>query len=665
MADNIGSTFARLLVATILLALAAGPAESALLDNAKGVGWASFRDLTSSEFAEKFDEYRAAGYIMLDVDAYPNGSGLRYSMVWQKNTDGRGWAEHRNLTSAGYHDKWEHYRNLGYRPLDVEGYLAGGNLRFAGIWVENVENLGWSSRRNMTGAQYAEYFQEQRALGRRPIDIEVYPTASGLRYAAIWYENRSHVEWAALRNMTRSQYQQEVTARADDGFRVVDFESYPTSGGQRYAAIWEKNPAGRGWVVRSDRTKLAFANLWRRYRDMGYRLVDFERYPTSDGDRYAGLWVENDSRFDYPRKGEIDDLITGYRSANDLPGISVSVIRDGKVIYRRGFGWADVAAGKEAHGETVYNAASVSKLIGGTLAAKLEDEGQLRDGTSVSVDLTRRTARYLTNIPIGGGNLDTIPSQHTHQVDHLLAHISCVAHYSTNPSIANQTTHYETAVDAVRSIWDTGLVSNCTVGLGVGGTASRYSTPAFTFVAAVLERATGRDIERLVRQEIFERYGLRSMRVQWATTSLPANYDRAVPYTNANDATTYSDSSWKVLGGGIETHVVDLAAFGWKVLNGNIVAPTARDNRMWTPVRAGCGSSIGGACQYGLAWQLVNTGGRRVAQWNGTWTGARAYLGAWRDDGLVIAIMSNRTNHTSGGDVTGLAASIATAVLAP
>ena len=50
---------------------------------------------------------------------------------------------------------------------------------------------------------------------------------------------------------------------------------------------------------------------------------------------------------------------------------------------------------------------------------------------------------------------------------------------------------------------------------------------------------------------------------------------------------------------------------------------------------------------------------------DGSWTGARAFIRIYRDDGLVVAIMSNRTNHTQDGDVWGLATSLGNAVLAP
>ncbi len=186
--------------------------------------------------------------------------------------------------------------------------------------------------------------------------------------------------------------------------------------------------------MRSELTELAYANFWRQYRDEGFRLIDFERYNTASGPRYAGIWVENDSRHDYQRKGTLDRIISAYRTNNSLPGISVAVIRNGSMIYRRGFGFATKDT-KVAHGETVYSAASVSKVIGGTLAGKLEAEQRLRDGTALirTLDLTLPTASYLRKIPVTFGFFVSIPAHHTHTVEQLLSHRGCVGHYETEP----------------------------------------------------------------------------------------------------------------------------------------------------------------------------------------------------------------------------------------
>jgi CubicO group peptidase (beta-lactamase class C family) len=129
------------------------------------------------------------------------------------------------------------------------------------------------------------------------------------------------------------------------------------------------------------------------------------------------------------------------------------------------------------------------------------------------------------------------------------------------------------------------------------------------------------------------------------------------------------------LGGGIELNTVDLARFGWLVLSGQIVTPAVRDGRLWSPVRAGCvtpfGTSVVGACQHGLAWQLTKAGSTGtcttpcVAQHGGSWTGARSYLRIYRNDGLVVAVMSNRARPRPNHNPATLVDDIAKTVLAP
>ena len=607
------------------------------------LAWASRRDLTLAQFESDIAFYSERGFMIVDVDVRPEGAGVRYALVAHENPDGRDWAVHYDLTSSEYNTLWQAYRDDGYRPLDVEGYLLDGQLRFAGIWIENVEGLAWSSIRNMTSAEYADYFELRRAEGLRPIDIEAYETGSGLRFAAIWIENVAGLAWAQLRNLDRETYQQEVDARAAAGYLMIDFESYPTSGGQRYAAIWER-PADRpAFEIRTDRTALDYANLWRTYRDQGFRIADFEHYEGGSGPLYGGIWIENAERFRYPRKGAIDAAIDSYMQANAVTGLSVAVIQGGTTIYRRGVGFADVDAGTVAHGETVYGTASVSKVIGATLAAKLEAEGVLRDGTTFTLDMSEPVSTYL----------DDLPSHHTQTVEQLSAHLGCVAHYDTTPAIANQTTHYDTALDAAESIWDVGVVTATTSGgpCTIGSTRS-YSTPAFTLLAAVLEEATGRTVVQLLEQELFAPNGLSSMRVQMASGSDVPDYERTVRYSDAGAALGSIDNTWKVFGGGIEASAVDLARFGWRLLDGRIVDPAVRDGRLWTPVDATCANPGGGTCRNGVGWELRTVGGRRVAEHGGSWSGSRSHLRVYRDDDVVIAVLSNRRGHAPSALVT-------------
>ena len=561
------------------------------------LNWTSNRDLTSSEFSDLFDSYSDQSLVITDVDAYPEGrKNTQYAMIWHENPDGRRWKERRNLTSDGYHEKWEEYKEAGYRPLDIEVYLLDDEWRYAGIWIDNLENIDWWSRRNMDGDEYGTVFTDKSDEGYHLVDMEAYNTTDGLRYSAIWYKNVENIKWRQVRNMTRASYDSHVAEKNADGFVMVDYESYETDSGQRYAAIWEENISGRAWAVRTDRTEDEFANYWREYKDKGYRIIDFERYEMSGGGtRYGAIWAENNpERLLYDRKDELDEAIQDYLDEESTKGISAAIMKDGVIIYRRGFGWADKGRNKAAHGGTIYMLASISKTIGGTLTAKLEANGQLEDGTLVNLDLTRRTSTFLNDMP----------DHHTHTVEQLLSHLSCVPHYKTEPRISDTTKHYKNAQDALGRFWDKDLIKDCTVGVD-----SEYSTPAFTFVGAVLEEVTGTAIDVLVNEEIIEPYNLGTMKVMYEEEDLPENYERAKRYSGDVRLSGWPDNSWKVLGGGIESNAVDLARFGWKVLNGEIVSASVRDNRLWTKLNA--------SRSVGLAWNIKTVNGRRTAEHGG------------------------------------------------
>ena len=89
-------------------------------------------------------------------------------------------------------------------------------------------------------------------------------------------------------------------------------------------------------------------------------------------------------------------------------------------------------------------------------------------------------------------------------------------------------------------------------------------------------------------------------------------------------------------------------------MNGEIVRAAARDNTLWTPVSNNT--------NYGIAWAVGTNNRRRIAQHSGTWDGAHSYIRIYRDNGLVVAIMSNRATHASE-DLPSLTSKIAAIVL--
>ena len=72
----------------------------------------------------------------------------------------------------------------------------------------------------------------------------------------------------------------------------------------------------------------------------------------------ASLAVAADSPFK-----PLDDLMAGFLERHKLPGASLAVGRGGRVLYARGFGWADVEAKKPVQPDSLFRLASISKSI--------------------------------------------------------------------------------------------------------------------------------------------------------------------------------------------------------------------------------------------------------------------------------------------------------------
>ncbi|SEF44669.1 CubicO group peptidase, beta-lactamase class C family [Halpernia humi] len=81
---------------------------------------------------------------------------------------------------------------------------------------------------------------------------------------------------------------------------------------------------------------------------------------------------------------KLDDLIQNTLKTFDVPGMSVGIIKDGKLIYAKGFGVASLTTKKPMDENTLVGIASNSKGFTVTALAMLADEGKLNWDDKVS-----------------------------------------------------------------------------------------------------------------------------------------------------------------------------------------------------------------------------------------------------------------------------------------
>ncbi|MBC7818157.1 MAG: beta-lactamase family protein, partial [Planctomycetaceae bacterium] len=73
----------------------------------------------------------------------------------------------------------------------------------------------------------------------------------------------------------------------------------------------------------------------------------------------------------------LDDLMTGFLTKHKLPGASLAVGRGGRVLYARGFGWADTESKRPVQPDSLFRLASISKSITGIAVMRAVEQGCL------------------------------------------------------------------------------------------------------------------------------------------------------------------------------------------------------------------------------------------------------------------------------------------------
>jgi N-acyl-D-amino-acid deacylase len=251
--------------------------------------------------------------------------------------------------------------------------------------------------------------------------------------------------------------------------------------------------------------------------------------------------------------------------AQGYPGGSLAVVRDGKLVYTRGYGLAN--KNTAASPLTRYRQASISKAVTGSLLSGLVASGAL------SLDLA--VLPFLGVVPADSrGDLITVRM--------LRDHTSGLAGDYFFESRAAATYYGVTSPPAV----DTMVAWTARYPLAAQpGTVYRYNNTNYALLSRVIERATGRAWIDLVR-EMTASLGIRTWRLgqSLTTSSDEARYYEADSwrYTQSVFDSAPGRVEWPYGGYNLESFngavslvstVVDMARYDLAVARGMVPAP--------------------------------------------------------------------------------------------
>ena len=97
------------------------------------------------------------------------------------------------------------------------------------------------------------------------------------------------------------------------------------------------------------------------------------------------------------RADDIEDYLLREMKNMGIPGLSLAVVQDGRLVKSAGYGLANIETAAPAKPETVYKIASLCKPILATAVVLLAQQGKLQ--------LDDKAANYLESAPASWGNI--------------------------------------------------------------------------------------------------------------------------------------------------------------------------------------------------------------------------------------------------------------------
>jgi CubicO group peptidase (beta-lactamase class C family) len=292
-----------------------------------------------------------------------------------------------------------------------------------------------------------------------------------------------------------------------------------------------------------------------------------------------------------------EDLET-LRKQYHIPSLSVGIVNEKKLTWKKGFGFADVENKIVPDENTVYQIASITKTFGSIILIQLEQEGKL--------SLDDPVAKYGINLGARWGSDERI------KVKHLLTHT------------------------AMGNTWN-GFKP---------GYSFRYNGDWYNRLGQVIEKASGKTFGELLMKNIITPLQLKNTlpSIDDSLNFSLTGYNKdsfvgkiAKPYNWAGKRLNPVEFSYGFgPAAGIMSSVADLATYSIAIDEKRFL-----DSQTWEKVFTPFVTPKGKTIQYGLGWFVKYYNGVKILWHTGWWFGYSTLLVKIPSRDLTFIILAN------------------------
>ena len=312
------------------------------------------------------------------------------------------------------------------------------------------------------------------------------------RYAA-------YLAWVARHGLTPAQYQAAFDQFTRQGYRLSVVSGYRDGGSDRYAAVWTK-AGGPQWSARHGTPAAHYQSVFDNHRYQSWEPDYVEAFNGQDGVRFNTIW--RNTTFAAKDLKLIEDKARAYMRANDIPGLSIAVMRNDKLVYAAGFGVADKDSGMPVSPRHRFRIASVSKPITHVAVVNLANTTSLELGDRVFGD----------NSILGGtfATPDSNPDIEDITVDHLIRHRAGFRRINADGANSDPMFDYSGTGHAGLINW---ALEEYPLGYTPGTAPAnltgqdRYSNFGYCLLGRVIEARSGKSYEAYVRDTLLKPAG--------------------------------------------------------------------------------------------------------------------------------------------------------------
>ena len=309
----------------------------------------------------------------------------------------------------------------------------------------------------------------------------------------------------------------------------------------------------------------------------------------------------------------VDSVFARYDRTSS-PGCALGIYRDGRIVYTRGYGMANLEHAIAITPRTVFDIGSTSKQFTATAIALLAQDGKL--------SLDDDVRKHIPELP---------QYQKPITIRHLLNHTSGLRDYLTLMGLRGVNFDgVTTAKDALDLIVRQKALNF------EPGTEYLYSNSGYFLLSIIVKRASGQDLAAFARERIFAPLGMSSSHYHDDHTHIVPG--RATGYgPSPGGGFEISMSGFEQTGdGAVMTTVEDLLAW-----DNNFAAPRVGGDRLLSDLHTQGVLTSGRTLDYALGLMIDSHRGLRRVRHGGAWAGYRADLVRFPETRTSIACLCN------------------------